>query len=221
MLHNDKIKVVIADDHEIFRDGLRVTLQKEKKFEVIGEAANGFELIDIVNATRPDVVITDIVMPKMDGIEATRNITATFPAIGIIGLSMLDEDRLVLDILEAGALGYLVKNADKAEIFEAIQTVNEHQPYYCRLISTRLVTMIARSGKFNPYKNSKVVSFNENEMKIIEYICKELTSKEIAHALELSTRTVEGYRTKIMEKIDVKTPAGIAIYAIKQGLYKI
>ena len=215
----EKIKVVFADDHEIFRDGIRLMLERESAIDIVGEACNGRDLIAQVKLAMPDIVLTDIVMPEINGIEAAKQITMFNPNVGIIALSMIDEEGLILEMLEAGALGYLLKNADKAEISEAIRVVNNQKPYYCSSISSTLAKAIAASRKFNPYKNSRPIRFNDNELEIIRFVCEELTSKEMADKLQLSTRTVEGYRRKIMEKIDVKTPAGIAIYAIKSKLY--
>lgn len=212
------IKVAIADDHEIFRDGLRMMLQKKAEFEVTGEAADGKELIEQVKKTLPDIVISDVKMPRMDGVAATRYLTEHYPSIGIIALSMFDEEDLIIDMLEAGARGYLLKNADKHEIVEAIKAVFDKQPYYCRHTSNKLAQMVAKS-KFNPYKQKQKPEFNARELKIIKHICNGLTSKQIAEEIFLSVRTIEGLRLKIMEKMVVKNTAGIIIYAIKNHLF--
>jgi DNA-binding NarL/FixJ family response regulator len=213
------IKVAIADDHEIFRDGLRVMLQKQPDILLVAEAANGKELIEQVQAQSPDIVISDVKMPVMDGAAATRHLTENYPQVGIIALTMFDEEDLIIDMLEAGAKGYLLKNADKNEIVEAIKSVYQQQPYYCRHTSNKLAQMVAKS-KFNPYKHKQKPEFNEREIDIIGDICNGLTSKQIAEKIFLSVRTVEGLRLKIMEKMEVKNTAGIIIYAIKNNLYK-
>jgi len=212
------IKVAIADDHEIFRDGLRMMLQKKSEFEVTGEAADGKELIEQVKKTLPDIVISDVKMPRMDGVATTRYLAEHFPSIGIIALSMFDEEELIIDMLEAGARGYLLKNADKHEIVDAIKAVFDKQPYYCRHTSHKLAQMVAKS-KFNPYKQKSKPDFNDRELKIIKHICNGLTSKQIADEIFLSVRTIEGLRLKIMEKMIVKNTAGIIIYAIKNHLF--
>jgi|SRR6185436_5896703 len=214
------INIVIADDHEIFRDGFRVLIKKFQEIKLVGEAENGKELIEIVEKLKPDVVLTDIKMPKMDGIEATQYLTRTDSAINIIALSMFDEDNLIIDMLEAGAKGYLLKNADKQEIIEAITTVNKGKTYYCKSTSAKLMQMIARS-KFNPYKKSQKAQFKEKELEVIRLICDQHSTKEIGDKLNLSTRTIEGYRERILEKMDVHNTAGIVVYAIKAGIYKI
>jgi DNA-binding NarL/FixJ family response regulator len=126
------IKVIIADDHEIFRDGLRLMLQKQPEIDLLAEAEDGKELIEHIKLLKPDVVITDIKMPRMDGAAAAKHIAEHYPTIGIIALTMFDEDDLIVDMLEAGAKGYLLKNADKHEMVEAIKSVYNNEPYYCK-----------------------------------------------------------------------------------------
>lgn len=215
-----EIEVIIADDHELFRDGFKLMLSKQKQIKVVAEAENGKELVELVQLHKPQIVITDIKMPHLDGIEATKKIAETHPTIGIIGLSMFDEDDLIIDMLEAGAKGYLLKNADKEKILEAIQTVYEGNPYYCHTTSNKLTQLIAKS-KYNPYKKNKTIDFSPKEIEIIQLICKQLTNKEIGEKLFMSSRTVEGYRLKIMEKMDVKNPVGLVLYALKTKLVSI
>lgn len=213
------IRIVVADDHEILREGFNTMVKKIDGIELVGEASDGMELLDLVSRVRPDVVVTDIKMPRLDGIEATRQLVKKFPHIGVVALTMYDDDTLIIDMLEAGAKGYVVKNASKKEIVEAIQTVYSQNTYYCRHTSGRLAQMIARS-KFNPYKKSQSPEFNEKEIEVIRYICKEYSTREIASALNLSVRTIEGYREKIEEKMGAKNTAGIVVYAIKKGIFK-
>jgi DNA-binding NarL/FixJ family response regulator len=212
------IKVIIADDHEIFRDGLKLMLQKQPDIELLAEAEDGKELIDKVAELKPHVVITDVKMPRMDGASATRYLTENYPDIGIIALTMFDEEEQIIEMLESGAKGYLLKNADKNEIKDAIQSVYEQTPYYCKHTSHRLAQLVAKS-KFNPYRQKPRLEFSDREKMIITYICDGITSKEIAEKIFLSARTVEGLRMKIMEKMNVKNTAGIIIYAIKNGHY--
>lgn len=214
------ITIVIADDHEIFRDGFRTMLKKYPEIKMIGEAENGKELIGIAEKLKPDVILTDIKMPKMDGIEATKQLIKMIPEVGIIALSMFDEDNLIIDMLEAGAKGYLLKNTNKDEIIEAIKIVNNDQTYYCKHTSAKLVQMIAKS-KFNPYKKMPKPQFSDKEIEIIKLICEQYANKEIASLLELSVRTIEGYREKIQEKTNSKNSAGIVIFAIKNNLYQL
>jgi len=166
------------------------------------------------------VVLTDIKMPIMDGIEATRLLVKQKPNINIIALSMFDEDSLIVDMLEAGVRGYLLKNTNKDEIIEAIKTVNKESTYYCKHTSAKLALMIAKS-KFDPYKKIAKPQFKEREIDIIRMICDQFSNKEMAEKLNLSIRTIEGYRERIQGKLDVRHTAGIVIFAIKTGIYQI
>ena len=212
------IRVVLADDHEIFRDGLKLMLSKFNNIKLEGDASNGRELIKLVDAAKPDIVITDIKMPLMDGVEATKYIMQHHKEIGVIALSMFDEISLIIEILEAGASGYLVKDCDKAEIKDAIEKVYNKEQYYCRHTGNKLMQVMARNAKKNDKKNT-VLSLSDKEKEIVQLICKQCTTKEISEQLFMSPRTVEGYRLKILEKLEAKNTAGIVIAAIKQGLY--
>jgi DNA-binding NarL/FixJ family response regulator len=215
-----KIKVIIADDHDIYRDGLLMLLNRDANIEVIAEANNGEMLIEKCLALDPGIVLTDLRMPIKDGIEVIKVLTSRSPKIPCIALSTFDSDQLIVNALEAGASGYIIKNSQKGEIIEAIKTVMSGQPYYCQSSSQRLVKLITNSH-YNPYTNKSINTFTEKEMSIIKLICEEKSSKEIGEILFMSGRTVEGIRAKILEKMTVKTAAGVAIYAIKNNLFTI
>ena len=138
-----QIKIVIADDHEMVREGLQIMASKIEDIEIIGEASNGEELVILTRRLMPDVVMVDVKMPRYSGVEATRLIKQEFPHIGVIALSSYDEESLVLDMLNAGAKGYLLKNASKHEITEAVKSVYRDEPYYCKDIQQKLAQMIA------------------------------------------------------------------------------
>jgi DNA-binding NarL/FixJ family response regulator len=215
---NTVIKVAIADDHEIFRDGLKLMLQHAEHIDVVGEAADGKELLQVIKEMNPHVVITDIKMPVMDGVETAKYIKANYPDIKIIALSMYDDEQLILEMLEAGATGYLLKNSDKAEVIEAVQTVYEDIPYYCKFTSARLANLIAFS-KRNDKKKQKEAEFSDREKEIICLMCEEYSNKEIAEKLFISQRTIEGIRMKILEKMNARNIAGVVVEAIRLGIY--
>jgi len=214
------IKIIIADDHEIFRDGLKLMLSKYPEIQIAGEAQNGSELIEMVNTHRPDVILTDIKMPVMDGVDAVKKIVAANKDAAVICLSMFDEDDLILDMMEAGAKGYLLKNSDKTEIIDAITTVYHGNYYYSKSTSHKMINLIAKS-RFNPYSKKMRPEFSEREIEIIQLICNEHSNKEIGEKLFLSSRTVEGHRQRIMEKMDVKNSIGLVVYALKNELVKL
>lgn len=213
------ITIVIADDHEIFRDGFKMMVQRETDFQVIGEASNGQELVTIANELQPDVIVTDIKMPIMDGIEAARILNEKNTTSKIVALTMFDDENIILAMLEAGADGYLLKNANKSEILDAIRTVFRNEPYYCNYTAHKLAHIISKSG-FNPFKR-KQPAFTDREKQIIKLICQGLSSKELATRLNLSIRTIEGHKERIFEKINVKNIASLVVFAIKNDLYKI
>jgi DNA-binding NarL/FixJ family response regulator len=220
MKKTSTIKLVLADDHEIFRDGFRVMIKKQPSVELVGEASNGEELIEMAYKLKPDVIVTDIKMPKLDGLEAAKRLTSELPGIGIIALSMFDEENLIVDMLEAGAKGYLLKNAHKEEIIEAIKTVNAGQSYYCNDTSLKLAEMIGKSRHSHTFRQKKP-EFSEKDYEVIRCICRQMSNKEIASQLNLSIRTIEGYRDRIQEKIGAKNSAGIVVYAIKNNIYQV
>lgn len=212
------IKVLIADDHEIFRDGLKLMLSMAESIDLVGEAANGKELLKLIESAQPDVVITDIKMPIMDGVEATKHIKEHHPSIEIIALSMFDDEELILEMLDAGAKGYLLKNSDKFEITDAVAAVHEGNSYYCKHTSGKLAKLIALNREKHD-KKKKEAEFSDKEKEIIALICQEYTNKEIGEKVFLSSRTVEGYRMKIMEKLKAKNTVGIVVEAIRYGIY--
>lgn len=214
---SEPIQLLIADDHEIFRDGLALMLSRQKDMNLVGQASDGVELMGLVEAQCPDVVLMDIKMPRMDGIQATKELIKIYPDLHIVALSMFSEENLIVEMLEAGAKGYLLKNADKQEILDAIHSVMENRVYYCRDTSATLASMIVKSN-FNPYRKKEVVEFSERELEIIRLICKQFTAQEMGDNLFLSRRTIEGYRTRILEKMNVKNTAGVVIYALKNKL---
>jgi len=213
------IEVLLADDHEIFRDGFGLMFKKNHEINVVGEAADGKELIAMAHDLKPDVIVTDIQMPVMDGICAARQLHHELPHIGIIALSMYNEEAQIVEMLEAGARGYLLKNAHKSEIIAAIKAVNKDQNYYCRYTTQKLAKLIAHSN-FIPAPLNGKPEFTDKELSIIRLICQEQSNKEIADALGLSSRTVEWHREVIADKIHARNTAGIVVYAIRHNIYE-
>lgn len=212
------IKMILADDHELFRDGFSAMLCKQPGIELVGEAKNGDELVRLTRLFKPDIIVTDIIMPVMSGIDAAKTILREFPHIGIIALSMSNQDNLVVQMMEVGALGYLIKNAHRDEIVEAIRTVHKGDKYYCRSTSGRLAKLLTYNN-YLPASEQRVPLFSTKEFAIIRLICKGQSSLEIAEELQHSIRTIDSYRKNILKKMKVKNVTGLLKYAIKHKIY--
>jgi DNA-binding NarL/FixJ family response regulator len=212
------INLIIADDQELFLEGLHLLLTGEEDISIIGEAKNGREVLDLVMRQKPDVVITDIQMPEMDGVELTRVLQESYPEIRVIGLTMYQEDHWIVDMLEAGARGYLFKDSSKEKLIEAIRVVCGNGRYFCETTSVKLLKKIA--GSKVPVSRKELARFTDTEIKIIQLVCQQLSSREIGEQIYLGVKTVESYRNKIFDKMGVKNMAGMVIYAIQCGLFK-
>jgi len=214
-----KIKIIIAEDHALFRDGLKTMLGLHDKFEIIAEAVNGVELIKLFEFHRPDVVLMDINMPEVNGIEATKFVAEHFKDTKVIAITMNDEKSSIMDMMDAGANGYVLKSEDKEEIIKAIYTVLNGDDYYSKNVENSIINLIHSKKSTDNYKKS--VYFNEKELQLINYLCEEFNSDEIAKTMFLSKKTIDGLRLKIKNELNVRNSIGIVKYAIKNGLYKI
>lgn len=216
MKANTKLRLSLADDYPLIMEGMRLALEKEERIEVVSEASNGEELVAHVEEYLPDVVITDIGMPVMNGIDATKKITQLKKAPAVIAFTVFNEEHLVMDMLHAGAKGYLLKSAVKQTVLDAIYTVHAGGTYFCDETSLQLSKMIADSGIA---KTSTAVHFTSSELEVMRLICEQYASKEIAELTQLTVKTVETYRSHILEKTGAKNVAGIVIYAMTHGYY--
>ncbi len=218
-----KIKIAVVDDHNLFRLGLVQILSLVEDFEVVLEAVNGSEFLEKLKTTEVDVVLLDIQMPEMDGIKVTELIregNSSDPKIII--LSMHDEDQFILHLLEIGANGYLLKDTDPDEVEEAIRKVMDKGIYFTDFVSRVMLNKATtkskpRQGKYFNYKTD----LSDRELEILTFICQGLTTTEIADTVYLSPRTIEGHRTRIMEKLKVNNTASLVAHAVKNELISI
>lgn len=211
------IKVAIADDHVLFRKGIVAMLEMEGKFDIVLEANNGEELIQRIQFKEVDVVLMDLEMPVMDGITATRELASLKPEVKVIFITSHDEDEMVMDAVNAGAKGYLLKDADPEEVVEAILSAWQNGFYFKENVSRLLLKGIVSKDLLKPRFDPKEV-FTERENDVLKLLCQELTTKEIADKLSLSPRTVEGYRKIMQEKIGARNTVGLVIFAMKNNL---
>ncbi len=212
----NKIRILIADDHEIFRDGIRALLEKEKNIEVIGDAANGSEVINFLENNEVDVILMDIDMGNINGIDATFNLKKKYPEVNVLALSMYGEYNYILKMIEAGANGYILKNAGKEEMLTAINSVAAGGSYFSREVSMRLFENINKLQKSTANKSE--IPLTNREIEILKLIAQEYSNAEIADKLFISIRTVDTHRRNLIEKLGVKNTAGLVKYAMKKGL---
>ncbi len=215
-----KIKLALVDDHTLFRQGLATMLRQVHDFELVLEAANGQEFIDKLPRRMPDVVLLDLQMPVMDGPATADYLRDNFPLIKIIVLTMHDEDRMVLHLLEKGVSGYLLKDADTTEVEKAIRKVLDEGVYLTEFVSRamlRKMTNKATIVKQPTLYNSKIL-LSEREKEVLKLICEGMSTAEISEKIFLSPRTVEGHRLRILEKTGTKNTAGMVAYAFKNDM---
>lgn len=210
------ISYIIADDHKIFRQGLKISLIDDHKLKCTGEAGNGIELLELLKGKQPDVILLDLKMPEMDGLETLKQLRELYPELKIIVLTMFDEEHFILHMMEAGANAYLLKNADPREIKTAIHSVYENEYYFNDLVNTTLLRKVVQQKKAPRFREE--IRLNERETEILQLICQEFTAAEIGQKVFLSPRTVEGIRSALLEKIGVRNTAGLVMYAVKNGI---
>jgi len=216
--HKMKIKVLLADDHKIFRDGLRTLIEKEG-MEVVGEAENGRKAIKMAEKLMPNMIIMDVSMPDMNGIEATRKIIAGMPDIKVIALSMHSDRRFVLGMLEAGASGYLLKDCAFGELANAINQVSAGNTYLSPKIADVVVKGYLNKTIDPTVKGGAILTSRERE--ILQLIAEGLSAKEIAAHVFLSIKTIETHRRNIMQKLNMRSTADLTKYAIREGLVSL
>jgi DNA-binding NarL/FixJ family response regulator len=212
----EKIRIIIADDHQLFRNGLKLLLNSFTEFEVTGEASNGEEFLRLLKTTPADIALMDISMPEMDGIEATRRGLKICPSLNIIALSMYGEDEYYYKMVDAGAKGFLLKDSDISEVREAIITVIKGGSFFSQELLYHVIQKI-RLREQEP--KSAVLSKREKE--ILLKICEGFSNQEIAEALFISKRTVDKHRANLLGKTNSKNTASLILYAIRNKLIEI
>jgi DNA-binding NarL/FixJ family response regulator len=212
----DKIRIIIADDHQLFRNGLKILLDSYPDFEVVGEASNGEEFLKLLKSVKADIALMDINMPEMDGVEATRKGVKMSPDINIIALSMYGEEEYYYKMVDAGAKGFLLKDSDISEVRDAILTVVKGGSYF----SQELLYHVIQKIKHREHE-SKSANLSKREKEILFKICEGLSNQEIAETLFISKRTVDKHRANLLGKTNSKNTASLILFAIRNKLIEI
>lgn len=220
-IQTDTINVILVDDHQIIRDGIKAFLKDDSDINIVGEADNGKQLLQLLEENQPDLVLMDINMPEMDGYEATKLLQKNYPDIKILILSMLDHEKYVSKMLNAGASGYILKNSGKDELLCGIRQVSRGYKYICTDLALTFLNKLHRD--FSPETNNepgvkKVAELSQRETEVLKLIAEGLTNAEIADKLFTSKRTIESHRQNIIEKTQVKNTASLIKYAITNGI---
>lgn len=211
------IKVAIADDHKIFRKGVILSLRPYTNIKFVQEAENGEELLNGLAAADPDVVLMDLRMPVKDGIEATKVISKDHPKVHVIVLTMYEDERFVAHLMENGANGYLLKSADPSEIKKAIVEVVTKGYYLNNFVNKVLLKKSHARTKTIPSLNSEIV-ISDKEREVLRLLCMEFTAAEIAQKMDISPRTVEAIKDRLMARFNVKNTAGLVFFAVRNNL---
>ena len=213
-----KTKILIADDHSVVRDGLRSLLAGSKEFHIVAEASSGTEALELASKLLPDVAIVDISMPVMNGVELTRALKRNNPAVKVLILTIHESEDYVELMVREGANGYVLKNAERQELFSAIRAVVAGEPFFSPAISKLMVGSFIKQAKGESKPAS--LPLTKRELEVLRFIAQSLTNKEIAEKLFLSVTTVNTHRTNLMKKLKIHDTAGLVRYVLQQGLDK-
>jgi DNA-binding NarL/FixJ family response regulator len=213
--------IALVDDHTLLRNGLAALVSSFEGYSVLFEANNGKEFIEQLKTfPAPDIVLLDITMPEMNGLETADWIKQNLPTAKILVLSVMDIDTIIISMLKKGAGGYLLKNSKPAVFREALDSIRDTGFYMNELVSNKMLNYVTQKGSI-VQEASLVSQLSENELSFLQLACTEMTYKEIARKMELSPRTIDGYRDELLKKLNVQSRIGLVIFAIKYGLYKL
>lgn len=213
----EKIKILIADDHQIFIDGIKALLRNNNKFLILDEALNAEDALEVIRNKHIDILLTDISMPEMGGVELTKIVKSEYPEVKVIVLTMYNDQEVVHDILMSEAEGFILKNTGKAELVKALETVSENGTFY----SQEVLMNVMQKIKKDKLVEEEIAELTERELEILQLICEEFSSEDIANKLFISKRTVDVHRQHIYEKTKCKTIVSLIKFAIRNNLVTI
>ncbi|WP_088225201.1 response regulator transcription factor [Desulfosporosinus sp. FKB] len=213
-----KLRILLGDDHAVLRAGLRVLLNLEEDFEVVGEAADGEEVIQMVEKTLPDLVLLDLTLPKISGLECIGRILEKHPMSKVLVLTMHDDEEYMKAVIKAGGKGYVLKKAADVELLSAIRMVSRGELYIYPPMAGALLYQIVTPQTSEQRKVKREKGLSEREREVLKYLALGHTNQEIANLLHISVKTVETYKTRVMEKLDLRKRAELVRYAMENGL---
>ena len=212
-----KVRILLADDHTVMREGLRAALEHQPTFEVVGEAADGSQATNLAASLSPDVVVMDIAMPNLNGVEATRQMVSKHPAISVVILSMYSDETYVMRALKAGARAYLLKDSAFTDLIRAIESVSQGKSYFSpkisRILAEDYVRALKQKGSVDSYE-----LLTAREREILQLLAEGKSNKEVATKLNISLYTVETHRGRILQKLNLHSAAELVLYAVRKGI---
>jgi DNA-binding NarL/FixJ family response regulator len=212
----EKIRVLLAEDHIVVREGTRELLRREQDMEVVGEAGDGEEAIDLATKLQPDVVVMDIAMPKVNGIEATKRIKELYPSTAVLILTAYDNEQYIFALLEAGAAGYLLKNVRRSELIDAVRAVYAGESVLHPVVAHKVLQRFRGGGGGGGDQGGRDI-LSEREMEVLRLASKGISNKDIAKELVLSVRTVQAHLSNIFNKLGVGSRTEAVLYALRRG----
>ncbi|RYG53065.1 MAG: response regulator transcription factor [Chitinophagaceae bacterium] len=221
-MNNKPVQIALVDDHTLLRNGLASLVRSFEGYEVLFEADNGKEFIaQLKHYPAPDLVLLDITMPEMNGFETADWIKQNLPSVKVLVLSVMDNDSIIISMLKKGARGYILKDSKPAIFRQALDSIRDTGFYINELISNKMLNYVTQEGSQSAKETSIISQLSDKEIAFLQMACTEMTYKEIAESMNLSPRTIDGYRDELLKKLNVQSRIGLVTFAIKNGLYKL
>ncbi len=221
MKTDDKMNVILVDDHQMFRHGIKLLIEMGGIGNVIAEAGNGQDFLELLDNHKPNLILMDIDMPVMNGVEATRKAIEEYPDLKILSLSMFGDEKYYTEMIQAGAKGFILKKSGKFELEKGIKEVASGNSYFSNELLRKIIVEIGERKIAEKDGRKNIIEFTEREMEVVKLLSNGLDTKEIADKISLSTRTIDAYRSKLLAKTGTKNTVSLVIYAIKNGLVVI
>ena len=221
MLKTEKPKIVIVDDHVMFRDGLKSLIEQQNIGDIIAEAENGKKFLEIIEKQRPDLVLMDIEMPEMNGLEATENALQKYPDLKILVLSMFGEEDYYIRLINAGAKGFILKSSGKRELEDGIREVALGESHFSNELLRRIIFNVGKNKSGKNQSSGSDLEFTERELEVLKLLCNGLSNAEIAEQLNLSVKTIETHRSKLLLKTGIKNSISLVLFALKNKIIEI